>query len=45
MDPILAAEVWHYWLSFALVGTAILGVVGLVIGYLVKVAGQKQPRQ
>lgn len=45
MDPILAAKVWHYWLSFALVGTAILGVVALVVGYLVKVASQKPPRR
>lgn len=45
MDGLLAAKVWHYWLSFALVGTAILAVLGLVVGYLVKVASQKQPRQ
>jgi hypothetical protein len=44
MDPILAAKVWHYWISIVLVATGVLAVVALVIGYLVKVAANKHPR-
>ncbi|MBW3668698.1 MAG: hypothetical protein KY443_05735 [Actinobacteria bacterium] len=45
MDPILAAKVWHYWLSFALVGGAVLTTLMLLVGYLVKVTAQKYPKQ
>ena len=45
MDPILAAKVWHYWLSFVLFGTGVLAAVALVVGYLVKVTSQKYPRR
>ncbi len=45
MSPVLAAEVWHYWLSFFIFGGAILAVVAALIGYLVKVTSNKYPRQ
>ncbi|HEX9969242.1 MAG TPA: hypothetical protein VGB03_03815 [Acidimicrobiales bacterium] len=45
MDPLLAAKVWHYWLSYVLVGTAILATLVLLVGYLVKVTGQRYPKQ
>ena len=45
MDPLLAAKVWHYWISVALVGGIALAVLALGIGYLVKVQSQKYPRQ
>jgi hypothetical protein len=45
MDPLFAAEVWHYWLSFALLGPALLLLVGLGLGYLLKVVSAKHPKQ
>lgn len=45
MAPILAAKVWHYWISIVLVATGVLALVGVGIGYLVKVTSQKYPRQ
>jgi len=45
MPLILAAKVWHYWISIVLVGTIVLVMVALGIGYLVKVSSQKYPRQ
>jgi hypothetical protein len=42
---LLAAKVWHYWLSFVLFGTGVLAVVAFGIGYLVKVSSRKYPRQ
>ena len=45
MDPVLAAEVWHYWLSFAIFGAVLLAVVATFVGYLIKVTGNKYPRQ
>ncbi len=44
-SPVLAAEVWHYWLSFVIFGAAVLAVVATFIGYLVKVTSNKYPRQ
>ena len=34
---VLAAQVWHYWIGVVLAIAAILTVVALVVGYLVKV--------
>ena len=45
MAPMLAAKVWHYWISIVLVATGVLAVVGLGVGYLRKVTAQKYPRQ
>lgn len=45
MPLIVAAKVWHYWLSFALLAPVLAVVVGLGIGYLVKVVAAKHPKQ
>jgi hypothetical protein len=42
---VLAAKVWHYWLSFAIIGTVLVVLAALGIGYLVRVTGNKYPRQ
>lgn len=39
------AKVWHYWVAFPLVAGAVLGIVALVVGYLVKVTSAKYPRR
>jgi hypothetical protein len=39
------AVVWHYWLAVALVIPAFLIVIGIVIGYLIKVVAPRYPRQ
>ncbi len=40
---VLAAQVWHYWIGFFLVIGAVLTVVALVVGYLVKVEKPRFP--
>ena len=45
MSAILAAKVWTYWISIVLVAAAILTVVAMGVGYLVKVYSTKFPRQ
>ena len=45
MTSLLAAEVWHYWLSFVVFGAAVLALVATLVGYLVKVTSNKYPRQ
>ena len=45
MTSLLAAEVWHYWLSFVIFGAAVLAVLAALVGYLVKVTSNKYPRQ
>lgn len=40
-----AAKVWHYWISFVIVGSVVLVLALLGIGYLVKVTANKYPRQ
>ena len=42
---LLAAEVWHYWIGVALAATAVLAVLALVVGYLVKVSSTRYPRR
>jgi hypothetical protein len=42
---LLAAEVWHYWLGWAIAIGAVLTLVALLIGYLVKVQGPQYPRR
>jgi hypothetical protein len=42
---VLATKVWHYWLSFFIVGTVLAVFVAFGIGYLVKVTSNKYPRQ
>ena len=45
MDPVLAAQVWHYWIGVAIVLLAVVAVVGTFVGYLVKVSSAKYPRR
>ncbi|MDQ1402260.1 MAG: hypothetical protein QOG03_576 [Actinomycetota bacterium] len=45
MDFILAAKVWHYWIGVLLVGVTVLALIGVGLGYLVKVSSQKYPRR
>ena len=45
MLSVLAAKVWHYWLGLALMIPVVLAIVGLGIGYLVKVVSMRYPRQ
>lgn len=45
MNPLLAAKVWHYWVAFPLLAGAILSVIALFIGYLVKVTAAKHQRR
>jgi VIT1/CCC1 family predicted Fe2+/Mn2+ transporter len=42
---VLAAKVWHYWVSFALVGIVVLAILGTLVGYLVKVSSARYPKQ
>jgi hypothetical protein len=45
ITDMLAAKVWHYWLSFAIFGTVLLILIAWGIGYLIKVTSNKYPRQ
>ena len=45
MEPVLAARVWHYWISYALLGMTVALVVALVVGYFVKITSMRPPRQ
>jgi preprotein translocase subunit Sss1 len=45
MFVLAAAKPWIYWLAFVLVVGAALMIVGLAVGYLVKVVAAKYPRQ
>lgn len=42
---VLAAPVWTFWLAVPLALGAILLVVALIAGYLVKVEAPRYPRQ
>ena len=41
----LAAAVWHHWLSFFIFVPSVLLVVAVLVGYLVKVVGPKYGRR
>lgn len=41
---LLAAKVWTYWISWALVVPAVIITIYLGIAYLVKVQSRKAPR-
>jgi hypothetical protein len=45
MHPFLAAEPWHYWLSFVIFGGAVLAVIATVVGYLFKVTSNRYPKR
>ena len=36
---------WHYWIGVVLFLATVLAVVGIVIGYLVKVQAPQYPRR
>ena len=42
---LLAAKVWHYWISIALLIPILLIVIGVLVGYLIKVIGPRYPRR
>ncbi len=42
---LLAAKVWHYWLSVALLAPIVLGIIGMGLLYVFKVMATKYPRQ
>lgn len=44
MNPLLAV-VWHFWIAVALVVPAILLVLSIIVGYVVKVVVPRYPRQ
>ncbi|MBI1843427.1 MAG: hypothetical protein WA797_12370 [Acidimicrobiales bacterium] len=44
MAPVLAAEVWHYWVGVALFGGAVLAAISTLAGYL-KLQSTKFPRR
>ncbi|HVF31868.1 MAG TPA: hypothetical protein VM933_02415 [Acidimicrobiales bacterium] len=41
----LVAEVWHYWLSIALLAPIVLGIIAMALLYVFKVVATKHPRQ
>ncbi len=42
---LLAAKVWTYWISIVLIGGAVLTILAVAVGYLVKVVSMKYPKQ
>ena len=44
MDPVVAAQVWHYWIAVPLAAGAVLTAVAVVVGYLKRVQSVKYPR-
>ena len=44
MDPVLAAQVWHYWIAVPLAAGAVLTALAVVFGYLKRVQAAKYPR-
>jgi hypothetical protein len=44
MDLILAAKPWTYWLAPVLTLVSVLGLIGVILGYLVKVVAAKYPK-
>jgi hypothetical protein len=45
MALLLAAKVWHYWISIALTVPIVLVVIAIVVGYIIKVVGPKYTRR
>jgi len=45
MPAVLAAKVWSYWISFALIGGIVLSILALAVLYLVKVYATRFPKQ
>jgi hypothetical protein len=45
MDLLAAAKPWTYWLAPLLMLGAVLGIIAVFIGYLVRVVAARYPRQ
>jgi hypothetical protein len=48
VDPlclVAAAKPWTYWMALPLTLMAVLGVIGVIVGYLLKAVATKYPRQ
>jgi hypothetical protein len=45
VDLLAVAKPWTYWLAPLLVLGAVLTVLAIVVGYLIKVVAAKYPRQ
>jgi hypothetical protein len=45
MAPVLAAKVWHYWISVALLLPVLLIIVGMGVAYVRRVVAARYPRQ
>ena len=45
MLVLATAKPWNYWLAYLLVLGAALLIVGLAVGYVIKVVAAKYPRQ
>jgi hypothetical protein len=45
MDLLAAAKPWTYWIAPLLMLGAVLGIVAVFIGYLVRVVAARYPRQ
>ena len=42
---VLAAKVWHYWISIPLVVGSIGLLLALLVGYIVRVVAPRYPRR
>ena len=45
LNPMLAAEIWHWWIGVVLTVVAVLTVVMLVVGYLKQVTAARYPNR
>jgi len=45
VEPVLAARVWHYWISYLLLGSGIALVAALIVGYFVRITSMRPPKQ
>ena len=41
---VLATHIWHYWIGLVFFFLSLAVVVGVIVGYLVKVESLKYPR-
>ncbi len=42
---VLAAKVWHYWISWVLLGATLPLVIALGVGYYLRVMSTRPPKQ